>query len=374
MFWHRPTQSSPAQRYAATLVNQFPTTGLSAIYADQVRHLIDYVKRSYTGEHRELLHRIPLIVLGRSDLDVCVTTVPGFPKEAIILIGPKYLISLHLMLRIGFWLFFHYQSVNESILSDLGYELVQLFASLTLHVPSQQTQLTRAVDDDAELRQSAIDQEALYDCIVFIILHEFMHVASGHLSSSAKRRSRLLRNRPTEFYRFSQECETEADHRAASFLFSLGPKPPEANPFLPPGTFRDAAPFFACTFIGAMDYLRFISEASLIKRFESTFRRADFTDVDSIVTIQKTHSTHPFGMDRWQGLMDAFGERMNDHNRNMAIQFAQYVYQGLSKLDSRSWTLLDNYANELLAQPTARFISNLNALAAIVNEQDSGTN
>lgn len=231
----------------------------------------DYHKKQEirNNELGKLLSQTPVIFLMASDLDACAIQVPGANKEAVIAIGPRFCMLLHLMIRMTIWSYKNCMKLNSRIFQKMARCASAIFAYYSINRPFK-----NELEEDW-FESTGMDFELMVGSICFVLCHELSHIELGHLSDCS------LGNIDDKlsYFKFLQNQEYEADKKGA-ILFSDG---------CPKMAFRNSLPMLVCYTIAILDYIKQI-----------------VTSCDFLL------ATHPHGIERASKLESLLRPSMSD--------------------------------------------------------------
>ena len=232
------------------------------------------LKDNFSAQHRTLLDNTPVVFLVVPDLDACALKVPNTDNEAIVAVGPRFSLLLHLMTRASLWAGAHFEELDSKVFQRMARSAAALFAYYTVKRPLEAGDL----QGDWFFGESSWNNDVLptvtFGAICFTVCHEMAHIKLGHLSHC------VLHNIEDEltYFGYMQEQEFAADLEGANLYYEGCPKI----------SFQASAPLIVCYTIGLLDY---------------------FGQLLSSHDLQM--STHPHGMKRASRLLGRFKPTMN---------------------------------------------------------------
>jgi hypothetical protein len=339
-----------ATLYAQDLLRQFPLPGtVPEAYSSLVAGASTTLISSSPRKLRKRLERTPVVFLGARDLDATSIPVPGRSDEALVLIGPRFPMFLHMLARAGLWAALNNDKVDDTVTVEMGHALTDFFAYLLLHRSLERLPYFMG-QSDADVKENEV--VLLGMCLGFAIAHEFAHVSLGHLGQGAIRAARQIDGRPVEVFRFHQLTEIEADREGARLLYASFPN----------HVLRDAAPLIFCAILGALDHLIWLTEASVIDRVrKAEFGRSSDAWLDKFIANKRARDSHPHGKERFDSLLSGF--RSNSEGASdFARYYERFLVRALEQLDGKSIKTIDDCAKaiiELRVSPSLGLLASL---------------
>ena len=359
---------SEAEKYAKELQSEFPYNVKSGQndYNNLVKFAQETIIESLCNKDKEIIKKIPTIVISAGDVDIFCAQVPENKDEAIVVVGERYFIFMQEMIHLCVWFLENKKKIDNQIISETGYFLSEFFALLYYKRP-----LDRYPDFLSKKLNSELSLALFFSSICFLLSHEYSHIINGHLNP--KNVQSILINDVTKIakYKKYREFESEADIKGAEIFLNL--KLPEVSQIIP---------FVVLSIISYIDHLTLLIEGSILKQIEmkNNLSSSD-DDIENVIGTRESYSTHSLSRVRFNAMLEKIKNKVNPKMLMHGDDFLKFLFDSMYNFDDKSITIIHECGNKLVEDmqkyhvvPSETFLLSMRSIAKKNNKKPNNEN